>query len=185
MIILYSKPCAFLRVAKFWCHTVSFANLDTFTAFHYWRLCLTLISGSFTREGVYLYLLIPDTYFLYHLFNRATLLDVVPFNRAHPIKHQTQCRFLNHALTLIQCDVPMHMQCNMSLHVISCQMYNEFYTNNTIHTTYRVSWTITSPAYDFHTSFHSCKYIIQAYINIHIQHVILCSNLDTFTVFHR
>ena len=35
------------------------------------------------------------------LINGVTLLDVVPFNRAHPIKHQTQCRFINHALTPI------------------------------------------------------------------------------------
>ena len=27
------------------------------------------------------------------LINHATVLDVVPFNRAYPIKHQTQCRF--------------------------------------------------------------------------------------------
>ena len=27
------------------------------------------------------------------LINHATLLDDVPFNRAYPIKHQTQCRF--------------------------------------------------------------------------------------------
>ena len=58
------------------------------------------------------------------------------------------------------------MQCNIPLHVISCHMHNECYMDNTIHTTYRVSWTITSPAYDFHTSFHSCQYIMHAYINI-------------------
>ena len=63
--------------------------------------------------------------------------------------------------------------CNAPLHVISCHMYNDCYIYNTIHTTYRVSWTITSPAYDFLTLLHSCQYIMQAYINIHIQHVIL------------
>ena len=70
----------------------------------------------------------------------------------------------------------------MSLHVISCHMHNKCYMDNTIHTTYRVSWTTTSPAYDFHTSFHSCQYIIQAYINIHMQHVILFSSNDTHTI---
>ena len=54
------------------------------------------------------------------------------------------------------CNAPVHMQCNMPLHVISCHMHNEHYMDNTIHTTYWVSWTITSPTYDFHTSFHSC-----------------------------
>ena len=44
------------------------------------------------------------------------------------------------------------------------------------------SQTITSHAYDFHTSFHSCQYIIQAYINIHMQHVIICSSNDTHTI---
>ena len=50
------------------------------------------------------------------------------------------------------------MQCNAPLHVISCHMYNECYMDNTIYTTYRVSWTITLPAHDFHTSFHSCQH---------------------------
>ena len=74
------------------------------------------------------------------------------------------------------------MQCNIPLHVTSCHMHNECYMDNTIHTTYRVPWTITSPTYDFHTSFHSCQYIIQAYINIHMQHVILYSSNDTHTI---
>ena len=72
------------------------------------------------------------------------------------------------------------MQCNMSLHVISCHMHNDCYMDNTIHTTYRVPWIITSPVYDFHTSFHSCQYLIRAYINIYIQHVILWSSNDTY-----
>ena len=74
---------------------------------------------------------------------------------------------------------PMHMQCNEPLQVISCHIYNECYMDNTIYTTYRVPWTITSPAYDFHTSIHSCQYIMHTYININIQHVILCSSNDT------
>ena len=49
MIILYSKPCAFLWVADFWCHIADSTNLDTFTAFHRWGLCLTIIDESFTR----------------------------------------------------------------------------------------------------------------------------------------
>ena len=87
-----------------------------------------------------------------------------------------------HALTPIQCDVPIHMQCNAPLHVISCNMYNECYMDNIIHTTHRVLWTITSPAYDFHTTFHSCQYIMHAYININIHHVILCSSNDTHII---
>ena len=84
-----------------------------------------------------------------------------------------------HALTPMSCNVLVHMQCNAPLHVISCPMYNECYIDNIIHTTHRVSWTITSPAYDFHNSFYSCQYIMHAYININIQHVILCSSNET------
>ena len=58
-----------------------------------------------------------------------------------------------------------HMQCNAPLYVISCHMYNECYMDNIIYTTYQMSWKITSPVY----------------INIHIQHVILCSSNDTHT----
>ena len=58
----------------------------------------------------------------------------------------------NHVLTPIQCDVPIYMQCNAPLHVISCHMYNECYMDNTNHTAHLLSWTITSLAYDFHTS---------------------------------
>ena len=44
--------------------------------------------------------LLADTRHIFSLscINRVPLLDVVPFNRAHPIKHQTQCRFINHQL---------------------------------------------------------------------------------------
>ena len=66
MIILFSKPCAFLWVADFWCPTTGSANPDTFMAFHHWELCLTIIGRFFTRRGIYPFLLIPDTYFLYH-----------------------------------------------------------------------------------------------------------------------
>ena len=88
----------------------------------------------------------------------------------------------SHALTLIQCDVLVYMQCNAPFHILSCHMYNECYMDNIIHTTHRVSWTITSPAYDFHTTFHSCQYILHAYININIQHVILCSSNGTHRI---
>ena len=43
--------CAFLWVADFWCLTTGSANPDTFTVFHRWRLCLTIIGRSFTRGG--------------------------------------------------------------------------------------------------------------------------------------
>ena len=79
----------------------------------------------------------------------------------------------------VRCPRAYTMQCVIAF--ISCHIYNECYMDNTIYTTYRASWTITSPAYDFHTSFHSCQYIMHTYININIQHVILCSSNDTHT----
>ena len=104
-------------------------------------------------------------------------------NNTEPIQSNTKCNVdYNHTLTPIQCDVPMHMKCNVPLHVVSCHMYNECYMDNTNHTTHLVSWTITSLAYDFHTSFHSCQYIMHAYININKQHVILCSSNDTHII---
>ena len=55
----------------------------------------------------------------------------------------------NHALTPIQCDVPVHMQCNAPLHVISCHVYHEFYMDNSNYTIHHVLWTIISKAYNF------------------------------------
>ena len=57
-------------------------------------------------------------------------------NGTEPTQLNTKCSVdYNHALTPIQCDVLVHMQCNASLHVISRHMYNECYMDNTIHTT--------------------------------------------------
>ena len=69
MIILFSKPCAFLWVADFWSPTAGSADPDTYTVFHRWGLCLTIISRPFTRGRIYPFLLIPSTYFFYH-FNQ-------------------------------------------------------------------------------------------------------------------
>ena len=87
MIILYSKPCAFLWVADFWCHTSGSANLDTFMAFHCWGLCLTIIGGSFTRGDLSLLANTQNILFTI-LFNCVTLLDVVPFTK--PTKSNTK-----------------------------------------------------------------------------------------------
>ena len=123
-------------------------------------------------------------YRVFHLRGYLSLLSIIrhkfslPFystvqlcwtssNGTEPTQSITKCNVdYNHALTLIQCDVLVHMQCNAPLHVMSCHIYNECYMDNINHTTHRVSWTITSPTYDFHTSFHSCQYIMHAYFNI-------------------
>ena len=147
------------------------------------ELCLTTIDRSFTRGGVYPYLLLPDTNFIYHIIQPCDSVGLRPTLPSPPNQTQNTVLILfNHALTPIPCHFPVHMKCNEPLHVISCHMYNECYMDNTINTTYWVSWTITSPAYDFHTSFYSCQYIMHTYININIQHVILCSRNDTHTI---
>ena len=72
----------------------------------------------------------------------------------------------NHALTPVQCDVPLHMH-NASLHVISCHMYNEYYMNNLNHTIHHVLWTIILSAYNFQTNNHLNVNIFKhIYINI-------------------
>ena len=101
MIILYSKPCTFLWVADFWCPTAGSANLDTFTVFHRWELCLTIICGFFTRGGIYFLLLIPDTYFLYHFiqpcpFTEPTKSNIkrsvnLPTMHSHPLNAMSPC----------------------------------------------------------------------------------------------
>ena len=105
------------------------------------EICITTNTGSFTRWGIYPCLILLDTYFLlpFHV-------TVQPYwtssNGTKPTQSITKRSVdYNHALTPIQCDVLVHMQCNASLHVISCPMYNECYMDNTIHTTHRVSWT--------------------------------------------
>ena len=79
-----------------------------------------------------------------------------------------QCQFINHALTPILSDVPVHMQCKMPLHVISCHMHNECYMNNCTH------------------AYHQC--IMDNYIYLHIISIhhfihvnISCKHISTFT----
>ena len=67
----------------------------------------------------------------------------------------------------IECDVPVHMQCKMSLHVISCHIHNERYMDNSTH------------------AYHQC--IMDYYIYMHIicihyfTHVnISCKHILTF-----
>ena len=89
---LYSKPCVFLWVANFQGLTAGFACLPTLSrAFTIGHICITRNTEAFTRGGIYPCLLLPDTYFHFHVYNQATLLEVVPSYRAYPIKHKTQC----------------------------------------------------------------------------------------------
>ena len=70
----------------------------------------------------------------------------------------------NHALTLIQCDALVHMQCNAPLHVISCHIYHECYMDNSNKKIHNLLWTIISKAYNFQIK----PISMSIYINTHI-----------------
>ena len=88
------------------------------------ELCLTKNTGSFTRGGVYPHLLLPDTSFPL-LFHLSVQLCWTSSNNTEPTQSNTKHIVdYNHTLTTIQCDVLVHMQCNVPFHVISCHMYD-------------------------------------------------------------
>ena len=174
---LYTKLMCLLWAVNFLCRmSKHFHGLSQL------ELCLTKNTGSFTRGGVYPSLILLNTSFPLP-FHLTVRLCWTSSNGTEPTQSNGKCSVdHNHALTPIQCGVLVHMQCNAPLHVISCYMYNECYMDNTNHTTHRVSWTITLPTYDFHTSFHSCQYIMHVYININVPHVILSSCNETHII---
>ena len=89
---IYSKPCVILWVTNFRGLIIGFTSLPTLSrAFIVGHICITKNNRAFTRGDIYPYLLLPDTYFHFHVCNHEILLDVVPLYRAHLIKHQTQC----------------------------------------------------------------------------------------------
>ena len=114
-------------------------------------LCMNQ-SGPFTRGDSN-----PSYYYPPHGFPcYATVrLCWTSFNGIEPT-HQSPSMVIdhNHALTPIQCDVLMHMQCNAPLHVISCHIYNECYMHNSNYTIHHVLWTIISKAYHFQNKTH-------------------------------
>ena len=76
---LYSKPCFFLWVANFRGLTAGFTSIHTLSrAFTVEHICITKNNEAFTQRGIHPYLLLPDTYFHFYIYNRATLLDIVP-----------------------------------------------------------------------------------------------------------
>ena len=104
---------------------------------------LSLLSIPNTHIFHFLFLLCNcETY-----FGRCPILPSPPSNTKHnvdqPCTHGIPSN-TKHNVDLptmhshpFECDVPMYMQCKLSLHVISCHMHNECYMDNTIHTTYR------------------------------------------------
>ena len=126
-------------------------------------------------------LLLHDTSFLYHFIQSC---DSVGCRSTVPSPSNQSP---NAVLIITMHSHPFNVMspciCNAMCH---CMLYHATYIMNATWTTQSTLLTgchgqITSPAYDFHTSFHSCQYIMHAYININIQHVILCSSNDTHT----
>ena len=73
----FYKTMCFLWAVNFWCLTLGFALLPTLSRAFIDGNVSTTYTGSFTRGGIYPYLLLPDTYFHFYVCNRATMLDVV------------------------------------------------------------------------------------------------------------
>ena len=127
---LYSKPCVFLWVANFRGLTASFARLPTLSrAFTVGHICITKNTGSFTRGVIFPCLLLPDTYFHFHVCNRATLLYVVPQYRVH---HQTPNAMLIHIMHSHPFHVMSPCICNAMCYFmpILCHIYDECYMDN-------------------------------------------------------
>ena len=126
---LYSKQCVFLWVANFRGLTTGFALLSL--AFTVGHICITKNTEAFTRGGYLSLLAIPRHIFSFpciqscEFVGRCPSVLSLPSNTKHCVDH-------NHALPPIKCDVPVHMQCNVPLHDISCHMYNEFHMDNYI-----------------------------------------------------
>ena len=79
----FYKTMCLLWTANFRGLTVGFVHLPTLSwAFTVGNI-LTTYTKSFTRWGIYPYLLLPDTYFHFYVCNRATLLDVAQRYRVH------------------------------------------------------------------------------------------------------
>ena len=74
---LYTKLICLFMGSKVWCHTAGFAHLDTFTAFTA-GIMSNHTNRSFTRGNVYLFLLLPNTSFLYHFIQPCDSIRLRP-----------------------------------------------------------------------------------------------------------
>ena len=110
----------------------------------------------------------PSCYYPSHVFpcNATVRLCWTSSNSTKPT-HQSPRMVIdhNHALTPIQCDIPLHMQCNAPLHVISCHIYHECYMDNSNHTIQHVLWTIISKACNFQIKAISMSIYIKTHIS--------------------
>ena len=113
----------------------------------------------------------PSYYYSPHVFHcYATVQLCWTLSNGNEPTHQSPSIVIdhNHALTPIQCDVPVHMQCNAPLHVISCHIYHECYMDNSNQTIHHVLWTIISKAYNFQITLIPMSLYILAIIYQHL-----------------
>ena len=98
----------------------------TFTCFH----CLTHMYNQkyrgFHPKGIYPYLLLPGTYFHFHVYNQATLLDAVPPYR-NTVLIITMHSHSFHAMSPCICNAMCHFM------PIPCHIYDECYMDNSTH----------------------------------------------------
>ena len=89
----FYKTMCLLWVTNFLGLTSGFAHLPTLSRAFTVGNVSTTHTGSFTRGGIYPYLLLPDTYFHFYVCNRAILLDVVQWYRVDEcLKHSYYTR---------------------------------------------------------------------------------------------
>ena len=147
MIILYSKfmclyvGSGFLVFHRGFCKSRHFYGLSPLGTMldHNWRV-------FHSRGGIYPFLLIPSTlFFFFTIFiNCVTLLDVIPFNRAHPISTKrsvdlpTMHSYPFNAMSPCICNA----RCHCMLYQVTCIM-NATWTILLMHIT-NASWTIIS-----------------------------------------
>ena len=135
--------------------------------FHHWGLCLTIIGGFFTRGGIYPFLLIPNTYFLFHATVRLcwTLSHLLspPNQTPNAVSIYQQCTH-THEMRCFPCIC--NAKCHYMLSHVTCIIhYMEQFINSTL---CQVPWIIISKTYNL-------PQFLLIYITPicqHIQHVI-------------
>ena len=128
----FYKTVYLLWAANFRGLIVGFTSLPTLSRAFTFGNISTIYTGSFTRWGIYLYLLLLDTYFHFYVCNRETLLGVVQRYQVHQsiTKHSVDSYL---TLTLMSCDVPMHnaMRCATTCLCHATYVMNVIWTTQT------------------------------------------------------
>ena len=105
-----------------------------FYFFHRWGLCLTIIGGSLTRGEIYPFLLIPETYFLYHFqstvrlcWKVSHLTEPTQSNTKHSVDLLTMHSHPFNAMSPCICKAIFHCM----LYHVTCKMNATWKTKST------------------------------------------------------